>query len=43
MVNQKLTRREFVGGSLAASLLAGVLDESQAQEEATGAGAPLPT
>jgi len=36
MVNQKFTRREFVGGSLAASLLAGVLDESQAQGEATG-------
>ena len=32
MVNQKLTRREFVAGSLAASLR----DESQAQEDTTG-------
>jgi hypothetical protein len=36
MASQKFTRRGFVGGSLAASLLAGVLDESQAQAEAIG-------
>ncbi|HCO93861.1 MAG TPA: hypothetical protein DIU00_07920 [Phycisphaerales bacterium] len=36
MVNQKLTRREFVGGSLAASLLGSVYEESHAQEDATG-------
>lgn len=35
MVNKKLTRREFVGGSLAASLLAGVPEESRAQVEVT--------
>jgi len=36
MLNQKLTRREFVGGSLATSLLAGVQAESHAQAETTG-------
>ena len=36
MANQKLTHREFVGGSLAASLLGGVHEESQAKEDAIG-------
>jgi hypothetical protein len=33
MVNQKLTRRQFVGGSLGASLLANVRIESEARDE----------
>lgn len=33
MVNQKLTRRQFVGGSLGASLLASVRTESEARDE----------
>jgi hypothetical protein len=34
MANQKITRREFVGGSLAASFLAGVQDDSPSQVKA---------
>ena len=42
MADQKLTRREFVSGSLAASLLPGMADASRAQGEAAdGAGYKL--
>ena len=36
MVNQKLTRRQFVGGSLGASLLASMRIESEARQVAAG-------